>query len=183
MPKKRVTLPPEEMSILSTLSGQALRSRVRDLYDAGWPLSTIGEALTPPKPRSTIHLWVKQSSPSSLPSPPSPPSSSTLGTPENSHLGSIITHAHAHAHASGRRVRRIFTDPTISPEELAAIQRLSPLARRYRSKANPSGQYALANNELTALCKSLYKRGTSIRELAEAADVTYKAMERRVLNT
>ena len=182
MPKKRVTLPPEEISILSTLSGQSLRSRVRDLYDAGWPLSTIGEAFTPPKPRSTIHLWVKQSSPSPTPSPPpSSPSSSTLGTPENSHLGSIITNTSTHI--SGRRVRRIFTEPTISDEELAAIRRLSPLARRYRSKANPSGQYALANNELTALCKSLYRRGTSIRELAEAADVTYKAMERRVLNT
>lgn len=182
MPKKRVTLPPEEISILSTLSGQALRSRVRDLYDAGWPLSTIGEAFTPPKPRSTIHLWVKQSSPSPTPSPPPPPSSpssSTLGTPENSHLGSTTTPTHS----SGRRVRRIFTEPTISSEELAAIQRLSPLARRYRSKANPFGQYAIANQELTALCRSLYRRGTSIRELAEAADVTYKAMERRVLNT
>lgn len=177
MPKKKIDLPPEEVSILSTLSGQQLRSRVRDLYDAGWPLSSIGEALTPPKPRSTIHLWVKQSSPSSLPIPSSPPSSdsSTLGTPENSLSDSI--------NDSTRRRRRVYTEPTISPQDLATIRRLSPLARRYRSKANPFGQYAIANQELTILCRSLYKLGTSIRELAEAAEVTYKAMERRVLNT
>lgn len=179
MPKKKIDLPPEEVSILSTLSGQQLRSRVRDLYDAGWPLSSIGEALTPPKPRSTIHLWVKQSSPSSLPIPSSPPSSdsSTLGTPENSLLD---TQSDQHQR---RRRRRLYTEPTISPQDLATIRRLSPLARRYRSKANPSGQYAIANQDLTILCRSLYKSGTSIRELAEAAEVTYKAMERRVLNT
>jgi hypothetical protein len=50
----------------------------------------------------------------------------------------------------------------------------------YRARANPSGKYAIANNELTSLCKDLYQRGASIKELALAAGVTYRAMARRV---
>lgn len=70
--------------------------------------------------------------------------------------------------------------PSVSPDDSQRIAELAPLARRYRARANPNGAYALANEELTQLCCSLYDQGVSIRELAHFAGVTYKAMERRV---
>jgi DNA-binding Xre family transcriptional regulator len=40
---------------------------------------------------------------------------------------------------------------------------------------------AVANSRLTELCKKLYDNKVSIRELAEAAGVTYRAMYKRVI--
>lgn len=40
---------------------------------------------------------------------------------------------------------------------------------------------AVANQRLTELCKDLHSRNVSIRELAEAAGVTYRAMYKRVI--
>jgi hypothetical protein len=70
--------------------------------------------------------------------------------------------------------------PRISSATRNEIQQLAPVARRYRSGANPSGEYAVANERLTRICRDLYVSGVAIRELAAAANVTYKAMERRV---
>lgn len=82
------------------------------------------------------------------------------------------------------RSRRSFNprEPRLSDDESLVISRLAPIARRYRARANPHGEYARANDELTHLCKFHYSKGVSITELARAAGVTYKAMERRVLS-
>jgi DNA-binding Xre family transcriptional regulator len=39
---------------------------------------------------------------------------------------------------------------------------------------------AVANDRLTGICITLYKNGVSIKELAEAAGVTYRAMYKRI---
>ena len=207
-----MTLPSDEIALLCELSATAQRARARQLYDLGWSLSAIGEALSPPRSRSTVRSWVHSSSPSSapapapshslsLPDPPSPPpppppppppslspassassslSSSFIGTAEDLNPSSA---ASAIRPLPPRRAQRRAFDParpSISPDDSRRIAELAPLARRYRARANPDGAYALANEELTQLCCSLYDQGVSIRELAHAADVTYKAMERRV---
>jgi lambda repressor-like predicted transcriptional regulator len=38
----------------------------------------------------------------------------------------------------------------------------------------------MANDELTELCASLHRSGVSVRELSQAAGVTYRAMARRL---
>jgi hypothetical protein len=82
------------------------------------------------------------------------------------------------------RNRRSFNprEPKLSSVESSLLAGLAPLARRYRARANPLGEYARANSELTRLCKHYYSKGVSLTELAQAAGVTYKAMERRVLS-
>ncbi len=188
MAREKMTLPSEEIALLCGLSATAQRARARQLYDAGWSLSSIGEALSPPRSRSTVRAWTQTAPLSlthSLPSPPLPlsslssaASSSTIGTAEKVNPAAPI---HAHAHAR-RRPHRMFdpSRPNVSPDDAQRIAELAPLARRYRARANPNGAYALANEELTQLCCSLYDQGVSIRELAHSAGVTYKAMERRV---
>lgn len=190
-----MTLPSDEITLLCALSAPAQRARARQLYDLGWSLSAIGEAFSPPRSRSTVRAWVQSPSPSSspslsshmLPSPPLPSPSSlhSLSSPSAASSSSIGT-AESSSPTSPRRVQRPAFHPlypTVSEDDVRRIQELAPLARRYRSRANPDGAYALANEELTQLCCSYYDSGTSIRELAHWAGVTYKAMERRVRPT
>lgn len=179
-----MTLPSEEISLLCELSATAQRARARQLYNAGWSLSAIGEALSPPRSRSTVRSWVQTATPThtiSLPSPPSPSaaSSSTLGTAEKVNSAAAPVPS---PERPRRRQRRAYDpkNPTVPENDAQRIRELAPLARRYRARANPDGAYAVANEELSQLCCSLYDQGSPIRELAEIAGVTYKAMERRV---
>jgi hypothetical protein len=70
--------------------------------------------------------------------------------------------------------------PVLSKSVHNRIAKIAPVARRYRSKANPNGVYREANDELTSIVKEQYARGVSIRELCLAAGVTYRAMARRL---
>jgi hypothetical protein len=70
--------------------------------------------------------------------------------------------------------------PVLSKSVHNRIAKIAPIARRYRSKANPNGAYKEANDELTSIVKEQYARGVSIRELCLAAGVTYRAMARRL---
>lgn len=185
-----MTLPSDEIALLCALPAPAQRARARQLYDLGWSLAAIGEAFSPPRSRSTVRAWVQSPSPSSshsapmLPSPPLPSPSSS--PPSSAASSSSIGTAESSSPTSPRRVQRPAFHPlypTVSEDDIRRIQELAPLARRYRSRANPDGAYALANEELTQLCCSYYDSGTSIRELAHWAGVTYKAMERRVRPT
>lgn len=199
-----MTLPSDEIALLCALSAPAQRARARQLYDLGWSLSAIGEAFSPPRSRSTVRAWVQSPSPSSshsapmLPSPPLPSpsspsssplssaaSSSSIGTAESSGLAALASSLSTSTSLPRRVQRPAFHPlyPTVSEDDVRRIQELAPLARRYRARANPDGAYALANEELTQLCCSYYDSGTSIRELAHWAGVTYKAMERRVRPT
>lgn len=181
--------------MLRTLNGVWLRAYVRDLYAQGWSLAAIGEAMDPPRPRSTVRSWISSS-------PPSPPSSSSSSSPittaEDLHppyppplppppsplLRPSAPSAHpAPSHSPKPRAERRFFDPRspdLSVTAARKIAHLAPLARRHRSRTAPTSPYALANDELTQICRAEYERGVSIRELAAAAGVTYKAMERRV---
>ncbi len=168
---QQMKLPDDEVKVLVSCSGDPLRARVRALREAGWTFAAIADAWTPPKQRSSIRALSQQPTKSPLPIVPSPPSSSS----HSSHLAAAEKSRHS-------RARRFYnpSSPKISKDDARTIARLAPLARRYRARANPTGAYALANEELTQLCISLYRSGASVLELASAANVTYRAMARRI---
>ena len=164
--KNKPKLPKEEIKFLLSLSQDAFTARLRSLWEAGWSLGIIAESFTPPKPKSTIHFWVKnatqQEQIKSLPETPS--KSLTVLSPV----------------ADTPRLRSISLGV---PSELKPrLKHLSSLSRRYRSKSAANSELSIANNELTELAKSLHNRGVSTAAIAEAAGVTYRAMARRISN-
>lgn len=185
----RQVLPHEECLVLRSLSGVALRARVQALHAQGWSLAAIGNAFDPPRRRSTIRTWIVPHNPS-LPDSSSDTNTSTIVTggqnesippvPSVPPLPSPATFQSPFPHLEKRRRVYDRSNPRVSPSQKRKISTLAPLARRYRARTNPNGTYALANQELTDLCKDLYRSGASVRELSLAAGVTYRAMARRL---
>ena len=185
MARVKVSLPPDEALLLRSLSGKILRARVSELFYSGWSLAAIAEAFDPPRARSTIRSWLTPS-PTLYPSRPTPvsssPSSSSSSLPITA-AESCPSPAHSPAPAPKPREERRIYDPRSPQLSIAAARKiadLAPVARHHRAGAAPTGRYAVANDELNRLCRLHFERGVSIRELALAAGVTYKAMERRV---
>lgn len=163
------------------LSRADVRARARDLYRVGWSLSSIAEAFDPPKARTSVRSWLTTSHPSlehPLPSPAAS-SSSTIDTAE-----SCTTQPEPQPSAPARTPRDYrqvnSAASVISSSERSRVAELAPLARRYRAGTPRLGPLGVANDELTALARELYDRGAPVRELAEAAGVTYRAMARRL---
>lgn len=161
-PARDQTLPTPEATYLNTLHGPTLYAQCRVLYDAGWPLRAIGEALTPPKSRSTVRSWIIKPTPTYVRT--APVSAPSLKTPE--------------AYTPRRPV-----SPGIPAADLTQIQYLAPIARRYRSRMSPRHAAALANDQLTSLTRRLHADNVPVQELADAAGVTYRAMYRRLGKT
>lgn len=151
-------LPKSEADFLASLSKEQLWRRVKDLNDAGWTLQSIADAFDPPRRRSTIRSWVIKDTPecefiTATPTPPQPKPKSRRKRPKS---------------------------PGIPHDEQLRIARLSPLARRFRARTNPSSTSFTANQELTSIAGLLYNKGVTVSELARASGVTYRAMKRRV---
>jgi len=154
-------LPPEEADILRSLKGFSLYARANHLYNAGWTLRAIGEAFSPPKVRSTVRSWVERGRESTTTQPLPVVEPPTLATPPEYIPIKAVS-------------------PGISPADLALIQELAPISRKFRASMSPRHPAALANQELTDLCLTLYTNHVTITELAKAADVTYRAMAKRL---
>jgi len=156
-------LPADEVQILNSLQGSELFQRAKFLYNSGWTLRSIGEAFDPARARSTVRYWINNPSPiagfegySNLPTTPVP----ILSTPESPY----------------RKPRR-----TLTSAERDQIAALAPIARKYRATMNQGHQSARANRELTEVCVRLHhEERVTIRDLADAAGVSYRAMARRV---
>lgn len=160
-PARKQPLPPKEAAYLNTLNQDDLMARAYELYNAGWTLQAIGDALEPPRPRSTVRSWllryqlpVDASKPSKIPSP--------------------LYKTHQDGYQKKKH------SPGIQPDELALIQELAPLARTYRAKMSTNSTAAVANDQLTAICIRLHATGVTTSELAKAAGVTYRAMVKRL---
>ena len=149
-------LPSSETAELRSLNPPQLYDRCAALFNAGWTLQAIGDALLPPRSRSTVRSWVQRPH-QSLPTVPVP----TLRTPPT-------------------YVPRRAPSPGITPSELATIQALAPQARQYRAGMPSTSTPAVSNSELTQLVRHLHSQNVSIPELARAANVTYRAMARRL---
>lgn len=161
-PARDQTLPTPEATYLNTLHGPTLHAQCRVLYEAGWPLRAIGEALTPQRSRSTVRSWITKPSPTYIRTVPV--SAPKLKTPE-------------------AYVPRRPASPGIPAADQTQIQHLAPIARRYRSRMSPRHAAALANDQLTQICVRLHADNVPVQELADAAGVTYRAMYRRLGKT
>jgi hypothetical protein len=153
-------LPVEESAVLNSLWDEELYTRIRALYDAGWTLDAIGQAFEPPRRRSTIRYWANRTVHGEYPQ-----IVSSIPRPRLKPRGYV-----------SRRPK----SPGIPPTELTQIKALAPLARRYRSKMSATTSEAIANRSLTEICMSLVESNVTVKELAEAAGVTYRAMARRL---
>lgn len=165
--KKPKRLPDDEVAFLSALDDDVLvSSRLLALWKAGWSLKIIADSLQPPRPKSTIHFWVKKALdlPQRRPVPTPPPKSLTLSAP--------LKHS--------PKIRSV--SPGVPEHLKPRLKELSALSRRYRAKSDPRSEYAVANQELTNISLSLYNRGVPAAEIAKAAGVTYRAMARRIAN-
>jgi len=158
-PARGQTLPESESILLTTLTPLYRDARALTLYTNGWTLRAIGEAFIPPKPRSTVKSWIDRATDTvvsehlvdaPLPEPPPRPE------PTNP------------------------VSPGISPYDQSHILKLSLVARKYRSGMSPQHAAALANNQLTSICKDFRSKDVTIRELAAASEVTYRAMAKRL---
>lgn len=162
-PARGQSIPLPEVEFLRTLKDQRdIDVRCLVLYQAGWPLRSIGEALPHPRPRSTVRTWVERAHLYSRPdilehTPPSP----TLVTPDV-------------------YVPRRPVSPGISEFDRDRLRTLGPLAKTFRAKMSPNHPARLANNWLTELTKDLHADGVSVQELADATGVTYRAMAKRL---
>jgi hypothetical protein len=153
-------LPLAEADVLNKLWDEELYTRIRALYDAGWTLDAIGQAFSPPRRRSTVRYWANRTIHGEYPQ-----ISSDIPQPRLKPRGYV-----------SRRPK----SPGIPPTELMQIKALAPLARRYRAKMSPASSEAMANLSLTEICMSLVESNVTVKELAEAAGVTYRAMARRL---
>lgn len=160
-PARSQALPAEETAILVTLKGFSLYVRAHELFSAGWPLRAIGEAFDPPKARSTVKSWVDRGAESQNTRPLPTVQPPTLATPRKY----IPTKA---------------VSPGITPADLSEIKRMAPISQKYRASMSPRHVAATTNQDLTALCIRLYNDHVPIKELAEAAGVTYRAMSKRL---
>lgn len=150
-------LPPQEVELLNSITVDALIGRVNALYKEGWSLQTIGDSLTPARPRTTIRSWVLKDQSNTIDAP--------IPTPKITEEGT-------------QRPKKV--SPGMSNATFEDIRTLAPLARTFRAKMTSTAAPAVANQRLTDLCKDLYNNGVSIKELAAAAGVTYRAMYKRI---
>jgi len=155
------SLPVYEAKYLTALEGYELHARARMLYQAGWTLRSIGESFQPARARSTVRYWINTPLPIAGPAPLMP----TAPVPT---LATTV--------APPRPPRRALT-----PSEKTEIAELAPVARKYRATMAPGHRAAIANRTLTDICATLHHTDrVTIRDLAEAASVSYRAMARRV---
>ena len=185
-PVRRATLPSSEVEVLRTLCGDSrkhteLRARVTGLYACGWSLSSIAQAFSPPRQRSTVRSWITLTvpplidfpKPSSVSSSDSSDASSTLPTAEK--MNSTAT---AKAKAQYRNFNPL--KPLLTKTESNTLKKLAPVAARYRSGMRPDSTYAKAHAEFNELLHSVYSRGVSITEITTATESTYRAIARRL---
>ena len=161
-------LPPGEVEYLNNLPKEALIYRVKMLFDEGWPLDAIGQSFQRKRPRSTVRSWVLRAednwdSDACLLFADAPIPTPQLKTDDNGY----------------QKVRP--ESPGIKPADREQIHYLAPLARTYRSRMSSTSAAAVANERLTNLCKKLHANNVPIKELAEAAGVTYRAMYKRIM--
>jgi hypothetical protein len=154
-------LSPNEAIYLNSLALEDQISRAYHLYQAGWTLQAIGDALIPPRPRSTVRAWLLR-----------------FMLPEERDLTDAPTEVPLPVDKSYKSRKK--PSPGILPDELDLIKSLAPLARQYRAKMPSTAAATAANDQLTAICLRLHASGVKIKELADAAEVTYRAMYKRV---
>lgn len=161
---EKTYLPRDEVEYIKTLSRPDLESRLRSLWESGWSLAILGESLSPKRPKTTVHFWVKRAAKveQHRPVPCPPPKSLTTSVPTK----------------NAPRLRSI--SPGVPPDMKPRLKELSTLARRYRARTTSDSPLAQANRDLTAMAIALKSMGVPTAAIADAAGVSYRAMARRL---
>lgn len=161
------SLPQDEMRFLESLQLPDMHARLAYLHASGWSLASIARSFSPPRPKTTVHYWIRNA-----PTPkeqrraaPTPP---------------INTIMHALPVLRSPKVRSI--SPKVPPETRPRLRELAQLSRRYRAKTPPNSATAQANRELTQLAVQLHTHGVPTSDIAAAAGLTYRAVARRISN-
>jgi len=149
---KMESLPPAEVEYLNSFPYPPTR-RLAALHSWGWSLSTLAQALNPPRAKSTVHNWITNEGILDMTEP--------FPVPQKA-----------------LPVRSI--SPQVPPHAVPHLKELSKLARQCRSRTPKSSPYRIANEELTETALSLYKRGVPVELIASASNVSSRAMFRRI---
>ena len=158
------SIPKKEAEFLNSLTGPNLHKRVSTLFHAGWTLQSIGEALTPPKGRSTIKSWVDRYPQRDLllypldvdvPIP-------RLRTPD------------------GGYQRLTPVSPGVPSDVADVLKNIAPIAKNYRARMSSVTAEYQANQEMDRIVRELRDNDVSIADIARAANVTHRAIARRL---
>lgn len=158
---RNLALSATETALLKELSDDqpALDVRLAALHLAGWTLRALGEALDPQRSRSTTQSWVNRANPAAA---------------------AVLPVEHPlHIEPAGYVSRRA-PSPGISHELVKEISHIAPIARRYRAQLHPDHPVSQANRRLSQICADLHAQGVPVQELADTANVTYRAMSQRL---
>lgn len=150
-----------------------LRSRVRELYNEGWTLQSIADALQ--TYRSTVRAWVAHSH-------VRPGASTTVPEPPNTRneVPTADIRRHVFAGPSLPTVDTAALAPRLSAAEIDRIASLSRLARRVRARTPDPSEAREAADELNDLLATQRQRGVPVVELADAAGLTSRAIRTRL---
>jgi hypothetical protein len=159
------SIPKKEANFLNSLSGPNLHKRAAQLFHAGWTLQSIGEALTPPKGRSTIKSWVDRHSQRDL--------LLTLDVSSDVPIPRLRT-------PDGGYQRKTPVSPGVPPEIADVLKNLAPIAKNYRARMSSATAEYQANQEMDRIVHSLRDDNVSIADIARAANVTHRAIARRL---
>jgi hypothetical protein len=153
-------LPNNEVTLLTSLRRPELLTRVHLLYNKGWTLQAIGNAFTPAKRRSTVKAWVDQKDtrhPINVPIP-----DPVHKTPKNGYQ------------------RLTPVSPGVPADVADVLKELAPMARRYRARMPSTSREFQANERMDQIVQDLKSNNVSIADIARAADVTHRAIARRL---
>lgn len=173
---KQNPLPQEEREFLLLLASHtdpdALKLRLVMLFSAGWSLTALGEALTPTRPRATVHYWIRTTPTGPLSDKRNPIVARPVPSPSYPSSTAISSLTPS---ASIRSV-----SPSVPEQFVTLLPRLALEARRYRSRMSPNSRFATANRQFTEICKELHALGVPSQKIADIAGVSYRAIARRV---
>jgi hypothetical protein len=158
------SIPKKEADFLNSLSGPNLHKRAAQLFHAGWTLQSIGEALTPPKGRSTIKSWADRYSQRDL---------LTLDVSSDVPIPRLRT-------PDGGYQRLTPVSPGVPPEIADVLKEIAPIAKNYRARMSSATKEYQANEEMDQIVHSLRANDVSIADIARAANVTHRAISRRL---
>ena len=163
--KADFTLPSDEIRFLEALPTSDMHSRLAFLHRQGWSLASLARSLTPPRPKTTLHYWIRNAP-----------------TPKEQRRPAPVPPTHTLMSAlpvlRGVKVRSI--SPKVPPDIRPRLRELAQLSRRYRAKTPSTSPTAQANRELTQLALQLHSHGVPTSEIAAAAGLTYRAVARRI---
>jgi len=160
-------LPEDEIRFLQALPTPQMHARLAYLHENGWSLASLARSMNPPRAKTTVHYWVRNSSNSfeqrrALPEAPAKSIMCVIPSLKPVKVRSIA--------------------PKVPPDLRDQLRELADASKKYRARTPPNAPSAVANRTLTNIAFELYSTGVPVADIASAAGITYRAMSRRIKN-